>query len=182
MTETHTLFRPAWLAGVDPLPRMVAEGLALVGTREKVGPGDNPVIMAWARELGLADAYTADAVPWCGLFMAIVAKRAGKPAPSNPLWARNWTKFGIVPPGGVAGLGDVLVFQRAGGGGHVGLYLGQDASAFHVLGGNQGDAVNIARIARSRCIAVRRPVYRIQPDSVRQYNVDARGGLSSNEA
>jgi hypothetical protein len=41
----------------------------------------------------------------------------------------------------------VLVFERPGGG-HVGYYFGEDATAYHVLGGNQGDAVTIARIAR----------------------------------
>ena len=42
-------------------------------------------------------------------------------------------------------------------GGHVGFYVGEDAVAYHVLGGNQGDAVTIARIARSRCVARRWP-------------------------
>jgi hypothetical protein len=51
----------------------------------------------------------------------------------------------------------VLVFQRPGGG-HVGFYVGEDATAYHVLGGNQGDAVTIARIAKARCVARRWPL------------------------
>jgi hypothetical protein len=52
--------------------------------------------------------------------------------------------------------GAVLVFEREGGG-HVGFYVGEDSTHYHVLGGNQGDAVSIVRIARSRSIARRWP-------------------------
>jgi hypothetical protein len=45
----------------------------------------------------------------------------------------------------------------SGGPGHVGLYVGQDASHYYVLGGNQGDAASIMRIARNRLIASRWP-------------------------
>ena len=45
--------------------------------------------------------------------------------------------------------GCVLVFTRKGGG-HVGLYVGEDRTHFHVLGGNQGNAVNVMRLEKSR--------------------------------
>ena len=79
-------------------------------------------------------------------------------------------------------LGVVLVFQRVGGGGHVGFYVAEDGHAFHVLGGNQSDAVTITRIAKARCITFRRPIYREQPKSVKAYRVAASGSLSVNEA
>ena len=169
-----------WIDEVRPLPRMVAEALRLYGTVETPGPADNPVILAWAKEAGLSNAYSSDAVPWCGLFMALIAKRAGKAAPAKPLWARSWSRFGIASP--QAALGDVLVFSRARGGGHVGLYVGEDETAFHVLGGNQADAVSIVRIAKSRCIAIRRPIYRVQPASVAPVHLAASGVISTNEA
>ena len=50
----------------------------------------------------------------------------------------------------------MLVFTRPGGG-HVGFYVGEDAAAYHILGGNQGDAVTIVRIVKSRYIARRWP-------------------------
>jgi cell wall-associated NlpC family hydrolase len=78
-------------------------------------------------------------------------------------------------------LGDVLVFQRTGGG-HVGLYVGEDEAAFHVLGGNQGDRVCIARIARHRLYSARRPAYRAMPATVRTYSLAPAGALSANEA
>jgi len=174
----------AWLDTVGPLPRLVAEGLKLLGVHEAAGAADNPVIMGWAREVGLASAYSGDDVPWCGLFMAVVAKRAGKPVPADPLWALNWLKFGA--PVGAPALGDVLVFQRKlpGGGmaGHVGICIGEDATAFHVLGGNQSDAVTISRVERSRLRGARR-LYAIgAPSSARPYRLAGAGALSTSEA
>lgn len=163
-------------------PRMLVEALKLYGTREEPGPANSPVIMGWARELNIKS-YTGDITPWCGLFMAVVATRAGwwVHVPENPLWARDWAKFGQRPM--AAGLGDVLVFRRPGGGGHVGVYVGEDATHYHVLGGNQRDQVNIIRILRSRLITYRRPVWRIaQPREVRPIHRAAQGTVSTNEA
>jgi hypothetical protein len=72
---------------------------------------------------------------------------------TNPYWARNWLLFGqdVKPVTGA-----VLVFER-GSGGHVGCAVGQDDSHFFVLGGNQSDAVTIARIAKSRLLGARWP-------------------------
>ncbi len=52
--------------------------------------------------------------------------------------------------------GAVLIFER-GSGGHVGFAVGQDDTNFFVLGGNQSDAVTIARIAKSRLLGARWP-------------------------
>ena len=169
-----------WIDEVRPLPRIVEAARRLYGTIETPGPADNPVILDWAREAGLSKAYSSDAVPWCGLFMAVVAKRAGKPIVEGPLWARNWTKFG--KPADRAQLGDILVFRRAQGSGHVGLYVGEDYGAYHVLGGNQSDGVTITRIARDRCIAVRRPAYKATPATATPIQLAASGMLSTNEA
>lgn len=168
-----------WLLDLNPLPKTVAEALKLFGTLEKSGAANNPTILSWAKELGLSTSYSADSIPWCGLFAAIVTKRAGKTVVENPLWARNWTNFGIKSP--KAGLGDILVFVRNGGG-HVGFYVGEDATTYHVLGGNQSDQVCIRRIEKSRCIAVRRPIYNVQPDTVKPYHLSTGGTVSTNEA
>ena len=178
MTELPPAYR--WLDEVRPLPRMVEAARRLYGTIETPGPADNPLILDWAREAGLSKAYSSDAVPWCGLFMALVARRAGKAAPTKPLWARSWSRFGKAAP--EAALGDVLVFARPKGGGHVGLYVGEDETAFHVLGGNQADAVSITRIVKTRCIASRRPIYQVQPVSVAPVQLAASGAMSVNEA
>lgn len=172
--------RYGWLAR-ESGPKMIVEALKLFGTMEKPGSANNPIIVAWAKEVGgeVADVYKADSIPWCGLFMAVVAKRAGKELPRHPLWALSWSAFGAKT--GAPALGDVLVFSRNGGG-HVGLYVGEDASAFHVLGGNQSDRVCITRIAKARLYAARRPLYRVQPANVRPIHLEAAGALSLNEA
>lgn len=172
-----------WLATVGTLPRTISEAFSLFGVAEVAGKGSSATILAWRDELnatGVAiSGYSDDSIAWCGLFAAIVAHRAGKAVPQGPLWARNWAKFGDSVP--VAALGDVLVFTRPGGGGHVGFYIAEDSDAYHVLGGNQADRVCIVRILKGRCIAIRRPAYRQQPDSVRPRTVARSGALSMNE-
>lgn len=170
----------AWLAR-EAGPRVLVEALALYGTRETAGSASNPVILAWAKEVGVAGAYVNDGIAWCGLYVATVVRRAGFEPVANPLWARNWAAFGT--PAAKPSLGDILVFERAGGGGHVGLYVGEDASAWHVLGGNQGDEVSIVRIAKGRLLAARRCPWRLaQPAAVRPIRLAAGGALSTNEA
>ncbi len=170
----------AWLEAyvADGHPRMVVEALKLYGVHEGLGESDNPEILSWAAELGIAE-YRHDAVPWCGLLCAIAAKRAGKSWPAKPLWALNWLQFGTRQD--TAMFGDVLVFVRPGGG-HVGLCIGEDAAAFHVLGGNTSDAVSIARIPRARLRGIRRPRYAAVPTQVRPVELAATGALSSNES
>lgn len=169
--------------GREPGPKMLVEALKLFGTLEKPGGADNPVILAWAKEVGLGSTYRHDSIAWCGLFMAVIAKRAGKPpCPLNPLWALNWATWGNAADRPM--LGDVLSFRRktaTGIAGHVGLYVGEDAAAFHVLGGNQGDAVSITRVLKTRLKAARR-LYKIQPENVRVISLSSDGKLSSNEA
>lgn len=168
-----------WLNAIGPLPRMIDEALKLFGTVETPGGANSPTIMEWAKETGLQAVYTADAVPWCGLFMAVVAKRAGKTLPSSPLWALSWSKFG--EQGGQPRLGDVLTFKRSGGG-HVALYIGEDASSYHVLGGNQSDRVCITRILKMRLYSVRRSYAVGPPASAKPYILAATGAVSENEA
>jgi uncharacterized protein (TIGR02594 family) len=164
----------------EPGPRMLIEALQLFGTTEAAGKANNAVIVGWAHECGLARIYSHDAIPWCGLFMAVVAKRAGWGFPDSPLWALSWADWGR--PSDKPMLGDVLTFKRPGGG-HVGLYVGEDAGAFHVLGGNQSDAVTITRIARSRFYRARQAPWRIAPPGNRRViRMAGNGPLSSNEA
>lgn len=178
----------AWLAA-EPGPKMITEALALYGTLETPGGRSNTTILDWADEIGgaagagayekwAAGFYDDDSIPWCGLFMALVALRAGKTIPDKYLSALAWSSFGVGV--GRAMLGDVLVFTRSGGG-HVTLYIGEDSEAYHCLGGNQSDSVCITRIAKSRSPAIRRPVYRQQPDNVRRILLAAGGAISAKE-
>lgn len=172
----------AWLDGVPGLPRIIVEARTLYGVTETAGAPSTPEIMAWAKEVGLAKTYPNDGVAWCGLFAAVTVHRAGWDVVAGPLWARNWANFGRAVDPRHAALGDVLVYSRDGGG-HVGFYVGEDATHFHTLGGNQGDKVSIVRVARNRCIAVRRPKWKVaQPAGVKKYQLAANGAVSTNEA
>ncbi|MBX9883876.1 MAG: TIGR02594 family protein [Novosphingobium sp.] len=137
--------------------------------------------------------FSDDSVPWCGLFAAYVAFKAGKAVVADPLWALNWAKFGdpvagrdaagkLSPLAGrMASLGDVLVYKRPGGG-HVNFYIGETATHFVGLGGNQGDQVNIRAIPKAQCVAVRRPVMTSPPASMKPIQLAKSGEVAGSLA
>ncbi len=132
---------------------------ARLGTREAAGAANSATILGWAKRLGtrvLGMIYNADSVPWCGVFVASCLAEDGIGAAPIAVRALSWADWGLALRPERLAPGAVLVFERPGGG-HVGFYVGEDAAAYHVLGGNQGDAVTIARIAKGRCVARRWP-------------------------
>lgn len=172
-----------WLADEDS-PAIFREALKLYGVEEIKGAKSNPIIMGWALEVKefLGAEYDNDDTAWCGLFMAVCAKRAGYNPPKVCVRAKSWLKFGTHVELSEAKFGDVLVFDRANGG-HVGIYVGEDVECYHVLGGNQRNKVRIDRLLKYRLIATRRCPWRIaQPWNVRKIYLDAKGRISENEA
>ena len=161
-------------------PKVLVEAIKFFGIKEIVGKEHNPVILDWAEDLGLKKTYVNDEIPWCGLFVAISCKKAGKEIVKSPLWARDWLNWGTKES--TAKLGDVLVFSRNGGG-HVGFYVGEDNKCYHVLGGNQGNEVCVTRINKDRCIGIRRTKWTsAQPIEVAQVFLSENGIISTNEA
>lgn len=135
------------------LPWMVV-AKSLIGTKENPAKkSSNKVIVQWA-QMAEIPGYTEDDIPWCGLFVAHCFVEAGVEYVMQPLWARNWAKFGdkLDDPA----YGAVLTFAR-GNGGHVGFYTGEDKDYYFVLGGNQSDAVTIAKIEKSRLLSINWP-------------------------
>jgi len=171
-----------WLLN-EKHPQILVEAVKLYGIKETQGKDSTPAIMQWAAELGakkLGITYQDDSVAWCGLFMAICAKRAGQSVPAIAVRAISWLTFGNAVK--EAMLGDVLVFTRAVGG-HVGLYVGEDDDAYHVLGGNQSDRVCITRILKNRLTGIRRSVFiKSQPTNIRKIKLEKLGKISDNEA
>ena len=170
---------PAWLRAAR----------AKLGTREAPGAANNPTIMGWAKRLGvkvLGIVYNADSVPWCGLFVAQCISDGGIDLANDRVHrmsvavrASAWSTWGQPMPLTRLAPGAILVFSRSGGG-HVGLYVGEDADAYHVLGGNQSDNVTITRIAKGRLTAARWPAG--VPVVGAPVLLAMAGGLSSNEA
>ena len=62
------------------------------------------------------------------------------------------------------------------------LYVGEDATCYHILGGNQSDRVCIVRKDKSNLYIARRPDYNNQPANVRQILLPESGELSSKES
>ncbi|MBB1499633.1 TIGR02594 family protein [Paracoccus sp. MC1862] len=146
--------RPVPVADASPLP-WIAEARSALGRHEA---RDRSWLMDWLKRDGRSLGDPARNA-WCGDFVETCIRIALPDEPllgalgSNPYWARNWLLFGqeVTPTRGA-----VLVFSR-GSGGHVGFAIGQDDTHFHVLGGNQTDAVTVARIAKSRLLGARWP-------------------------
>lgn len=145
--------RPTWLKAA----------YSQIGVREIPGPANSRGVMAMVERakgwLGIS--VTADSVPWCGTFVASCMAIAGFKPPRGAIGVRAkwWATWGesvgttaTRPP-----LGAIAVFDRAGGG-HVGFVVAvHDNGDFDIIGGNQGDAVNIRRFPRSRLLALRWP-------------------------
>lgn len=146
--------RAAALLPPGTLP-WISEAKSALGRHEA---RDRSWLMDWLKRDGRSLGDPAKN-PWCGDFVETCIRIALPDEPllgalgSNPYWARNWLQFGqeVQPIPGA-----VLIFER-GSGGHVGFAIGQDDTHFHVLGGNQSDAVTIARIAKSRLLGARWP-------------------------
>lgn len=161
-------------------PRILVQAVKLIGVKEFVGKTHNPIILNWAKELKLSTVYTNDEIPWCGLFIAYCAKVAGVQVVERPLWALNWNRYGTQVSDPM--LGDILTFKRDGGG-HVGIYVGEDNTHYHVLGGNQNNSVSITRIAKTRLNQARRTAWKVaQPANVRKVKLEPKGLITENEA
>ncbi len=140
-------------------------------------------LMAWLRSDGETLGDPAR-LPWCGdaVETALHLTLPDEPRIVNPYLARNWMKFGR--PLAMPAIGAVLVFWRGardGTSGHVGFYAGEDAGALHVLGGNQSDAITVARLGRDRLLGMRWPSTYALPTGGRVLAAGG-GALSTNEA
>jgi uncharacterized protein (TIGR02594 family) len=153
-----------------------------IGLREFKGPAHNPAIVSML--VALNAWWRDDETPWCGVFAGAVLREAGVDIPKAYYRAREWEKWGI----GLAApaVGCIVTFSRTGGG-HVGFVVGQDKLGnLLVLGGNQGDEVNIRAFPRSRATAYRWP-HRLQgvivplPSAFSSLPV-ASAGMSTSEA
>ena len=170
--------KPVLADVVTDLPWMI-EAKRTLGRHEV---RDNGWLRGWLRS-DLKTLGDPAKLPWCGDFVETCIRLAlpAEPFPGalgqNPYWARNWLRLGaeIAPC-----YGAVVVFER-GTGGHVGFAVGQDATALHVLGGNQSNAVTVARIAKARLLGARWPETHPRPITIRLPQMAAGDRLSTNE-
>jgi uncharacterized protein (TIGR02594 family) len=135
-------------------PRWMRTAQSFSGLREIPGRKHNKTILGWLEKLNAW--WRNDETPWCGVFVAHCMKEAGLPYPKMYMRAKAWTDYGSMLQRDRLAPGAILVFDRAGGG-HVGFYVGEDAGHYFVLGGNQGNAVNVMKLGKSRLTASRWP-------------------------
>lgn len=124
-----------------------------IGVTEVKGATHNPVIVQFWKDIrrgGIQD----DETPWCAAFVGAMLERCGIQS-SRFESAKSYLSWGEQLDRPVYGC--VVVFSRDGGG-HVGFVVGKDkAGNLLVLGGNQGDAVNVKAFPLSRVTGYRWP-------------------------
>ena len=125
------------------------------GESERPGARANPRIVALFRDAGHPK-VVRDEVAWCAAFCGACLERAGIRA-TRSLMARSYLTWGV--PLSAPRMGAVAIFSRGADPalGHVGFWLGETDKDVVLLGGNQGNAVSVARYPKSRLLALRWP-------------------------
>ncbi len=165
-------------------PKVLLAALADLGVKEIPGAPSNPIILSWAKELGI-QGYTNDSIAWCALAVSHWVHQAGYQPAKKPLWALDYATWGNAAD--KPSLGDILVFRRklpsGGFAGHVGLYIAETPTHFIVLGGNQDDQVCISPVKKSKFVAARRSPWKVaQPNNVRPIRLAAGTTVETSQA
>lgn len=128
-----------------------------LGTEEIKGDKDNPEVVKYATETGIAG-INNDEIAWCSTFVNWVAMKAGLQYSKKPN-ARSWLNVGkkVTAPEP----GDVVIFWRESiqsWKGHVGFFLGfsQDKKRVYCLGGNQGNRVSVSAYRTAQVLSFQR--------------------------
>ncbi|BCH20164.1 TIGR02594 family protein [Mesorhizobium sp. L-2-11] len=153
-----------------------------VGLKEIPGPKSSPVIVRWWEAIKAP--FREDLTPWCGAFVGGVLAECGMQVAKNGSAARSWLNHGV--PLDRPAVGAIVVFWRgkpSGWSGHVGFVVGRDrAGNLMVLGGNQGDAVNIKPFSTARVLGYRWPGVAPLPARYNLPVLTSDGRVSQNEA
>jgi len=134
---------------------LVEIALAEYGKKEIEGSRHNMDIVNYAKESGFLW-VNDDETPWCSLFLNWAAMESNLER-SKKANARSWLSVGkeIIAPE----IGDIVVFWRnspESWQGHVGIYINEEGEYVRVLGGNQGDQVNISKYSKKKVLGYRR--------------------------
>lgn len=127
-----------------------------LGVKEIPGVKSHPRILDYFE----ATRYRAkdDAVPWCAAFVCFCLEQVGVRS-TRSARAADYAHYGSpceLKPGAIVVFGKAD--HDAGGSGHVAFFESEQGDLVSVLGGNQNNAVNIAKRPKSRIVAVRWPV------------------------
>ncbi len=95
------------------------------------------------------------ATPWCGCIRGLWGLETGTGVPKEHFRAKEWLKWGKPVDIAEAQKGDTVILKRSGGH-HVALFDHMEGSAVFLLGGNQGNAVNVSAYKRGDVVGIRR--------------------------
>ena len=130
-----------------------------VGEVKELPGGQQHPFIQWCHMLCGLGPDQPDETPWCSSFANAIAWMLRLPR-SKSAAARSWLDVGEVVAGiNFASVGNDVVILKRGTSttqGHVGFYAGSDGATVSVLGGNQGDAVSIARFPLADVLGIRR--------------------------
>jgi len=140
------------------MPNYMDIARGYLGTKEGEGPQNNPLIMEMYASVG-ADWVEHDSVAWCAAFLGHCLERAGIRS-TRKLTARSYLTFGEPVELKDAREGDIVVFKRGNVSwqGHVGFYVSDGSGKIAVLGGNQSNAVTIAKYPKTSLLGIRRVI------------------------
>lgn len=166
-------------------PKVASEPLWLRRARQEIGVAEiagkqhsKRVLSYW--ELSKLP-FRDDETPWCAGFVGAMLEDCGIVSTRSGM-ARSYDKWGQ-PCGPIPGA--IVTFWRGsktGGSGHVGFLTGRDQHGnLMILGGNQGDAVNIKPFSTERLIGYRWPKG-FDPSGAALSTVASDGKVSTNEA
>ncbi len=126
------------------------------GTYEWKGAEHNPRVLKYYKDAGHPE-IKEDEVPWCAAFVGAKLAEVGLIGTAS-LLARSYEKWGAAVDLSKAQRGDIVVLQRGNSTwqGHVGFFDRIENGKVYLLGGNQGNQVNISGYSVARIVAVRR--------------------------
>lgn len=161
-------------------PRWITHARRLIGVKQLPGPRHEArIVRMWE---AIKAPFRDDETAWCAAFVGSVLEEVGITSTRSAA-ARSYTQWGVAC---AQRLGAVVVFSRPPStwSGHVGFLVGRDPRGrLMVLGGNQGDAVNIAPFDTTRVLAYRWPLNELFPTSAVDLPIIASAAKSStNEA
>lgn len=147
----------AGLSGGDAPPWLIL-ARNYIGVSERRGTRSNPDVVQMFEDAGHPEVSNAITTPWCAAYVGAMLEKTGNPS-TKSLMARSYLKWGVELSEPRRGC--VVVFWRGqrndGETGHVGFYEDETATHVLVLGGNQGDAVSVAKFHKSRVLGYRWP-------------------------
>ena len=133
-------------------PPWMAEARRHIGTREIPGPKHQPKILRWWEKIRAG--FRDDETPWCAAFVGGCLEEVGIRSTRSGM-ARSYSRSEHFRKLSKPAHGCIVVFWRGsptGATGHVAFLDGLRGGDVWCLGGNQGDAVSLARFSTGRLV------------------------------